>query len=44
MSAIRAAGVACLVVLGALGCGKDDDEDLCPSRRSPSPGPTSDRT
>jgi hypothetical protein len=31
MSPIRSAGIVCLVVLGAVGCGKDDEDDLCPA-------------
>jgi hypothetical protein len=38
MSAIRAAGVAYLVALG-VGCGKDDDEDLCPEPTQSIAGP-----
>ena len=30
MTAITTAGALCLMLLGALGCGKDEDEDLCP--------------
>jgi hypothetical protein len=39
MSAIRAAGVVCLLVLGALGCGKNDDEGLCPEPTQSIAGP-----
>ena len=30
MRAIRTAGGVCLVALGALGCGKENDDDTCP--------------
>jgi len=39
MRAIRSVGVVCLVVLGALGCGKDDDGDACPEPTQSIVGP-----
>ena len=42
MGAIRWAGVVYLVVLGALGCGKDeDDDDTCPPPHQSIVGPDS---
>jgi len=39
MRAIRSVGVVCLVALGALGCGKDDDSDACPEPTQSIVGP-----
>ena len=39
MGHIRSAGVVCLVVTGALGCGREDDQDLCPAPHQAMVGP-----
>jgi hypothetical protein len=36
---IRSAGVLCLLLLGALGCGDDDSEDECPAPTQAIVGP-----
>lgn len=40
MSVLRCTGLVCLVVLGALGCGKDDSDDAtCPPPHQAIAGP-----
>jgi hypothetical protein len=39
MGAVRSAGVVCLVVLGGLGCGKEEDDDTCPPPHQAIVGP-----
>jgi hypothetical protein len=40
MTAIRIAGVLCLMLLGTLGCGKDEtDDDACPEPHQTIVGP-----
>jgi hypothetical protein len=39
MRAIRSTGVAWLVALAALGCGKDKDDDTCPEPTQSIVGP-----
>jgi hypothetical protein len=40
VTAIRTAGVLCLVLLGTLGCGKDEnDDDACPQPMQTVVGP-----
>ena len=39
MRAIRFSGVACLVALAALGCGKENDDDTCPEPTQSIVGP-----